>query len=99
MPEQNVESDPLFQLVTDALRAGPDSSEWREAVTAVRGAEGRPEADEYKLLIEAREHLESGKDYRSIRAGPAFTHRLLEKIDHEGKPDKRDGLPIATILA
>jgi hypothetical protein len=99
MPPQNIESDPLFQLVTDALRTGPGSSEWREAVTAVRGAEGRPEADEYKLLIEAREHLESGRDYRAIRARPEFTHRLLEKIDNEGKSGKRDGLPIATMLA
>ena len=27
------------------------------------------DADEYRMLVNAREHLESGRDYRSIRAG------------------------------
>ena len=77
-----LESDPFFTLLTDALRAGPGSPEWHQAVTKLRaeGAEGR---DEYKLLTEARTHLESGKEFRAVRAGPDFTRRLLTRIDDE----------------
>ena len=90
-----LESDPFFTLLTDALRAGPGSPEWHHAVTKLRedGAQGR---DEYKLLTEARAHLESGRDYRAVRAGPDFTRRLLTRINDE--PDARGGPQTATVV-
>src|SRR3954447_24416843 len=90
-----VESDPFFTLLTDALRAGPGSPEWHQAVTKLRseGANGR---DEYKLLTEARAHLESGKDFRSVRAGADFTRRLLTRLEDE--PTGRAGTQTANVI-
>jgi hypothetical protein len=93
-----VESDPLFTLLTDALRAGPGSPQWHEALAKVRG-EGAGRAngsDEYKLLQAARENLESGRDYRAVRAGPGFTSRLLTRLDEEST--SRSGLPTANVV-
>src|SRR3954469_18799622 len=99
MADVQIESDPLFQLLTDALRAGPRSAEWSEAVTRLREGGGATEADEYKMLLRAREDLESGKEYKSVRAGTGFTRNLFGKIDEEKEQAKRKGLPTATILA
>jgi hypothetical protein len=100
MAQANVEADPMFQLLTDALRAGPGSPEWHQAVGKLR-AGGMNYADEYQMLIEAREHLESGKEYRSVRAGAGFTRKLLEGIDKEEPPGAaRPGwLPTANVIA
>src|SRR5207247_7543562 len=40
-------------------------------------------ADEYRMQINPRDHLESGLDYRSIRAGPGFTRRVMRAIEDE----------------
>src|SRR5665213_208410 len=95
MPPANMEANPLFGLLTDALRAGPGSPQWRDAIAALReqGVEG---ADEYNLLLEVRENLESGKDYREVRAGTGFTRKLLSEIEKEQPAGKRSGLPTAT---
>ena len=98
MGEVQIESDPLFQLLTDALRAGPQSAEWSQAVARVREG-GGAEADEYKLLLHARENLESGKEYKSVRAGTGFTRNLFGKIDEEKEAAKAKGLPTANLLA
>jgi hypothetical protein len=98
MPDTNVQADPMFQLLTDALRAGPGSPEWHQAVSKLRQG-GVEHADEYRLLVAVREHLESGRDYRSIRAGPGFTRKLLEDLDKAEPPRRRDGPPIATMIA
>jgi len=83
MPELDFESDQFLTLLTDALRAGPGSPEWHDAVGRLRpGASG--EFDEYQLIIRARQSLESGKEYRSVRAGPGFTTRLMQSIDEGG---------------
>ena len=82
MKSDVVETDPFFTLLTDALRAGPGSPQWHQAVATLR-SEGANGSDEYKLLRSAREHLESGRDYRAVRAGPDFTRRLLTRIDEE----------------
>ena len=96
MPESHViESDPFFTLLTDALRAGPGSPEWHQAVGKLR-SEGANGSDEYKLLTAAREHLESGRDFRAVRAGPGFTRRLLTRIDEENPG--RGGLPTANVV-
>ncbi|HEX4125927.1 MAG TPA: hypothetical protein VHY37_14465 [Tepidisphaeraceae bacterium] len=94
-----VENDPFFQLLTDALRAGPASPPWREAVAKLReGGEGGG-ADEYRLLIEARQNLEVGKSYRQVRPGPAFTRKVLTGVEESRQPGGGRRVPIAGIVA
>jgi hypothetical protein len=94
----NVETDPFFELLTDALRAGPGSPEWHHAVQKLR-ANGAAiaGADEYQLLVDAREHLESGKEYRSVRPGPGFTRRLFTELEEQ--TFKGGGAPTANVIA
>ena len=101
MPELDFESDQFLALLTDALRAGPGSPEWHDAIGRLSSANsGEPRfrqtthADEYQLLIRARQDLESGKEYRSVRAGPGFTQRLMRSI--EERPGQRQTPQIAT---
>jgi hypothetical protein len=83
MPQDlNIDADPFLQLLTDALRAGPGSPEWRDAVARLK-AGGLADAEQYSALVNARENLESGKPYREIRAGAGFTRKLLTKIQAE----------------
>jgi hypothetical protein len=81
MTSVDLQSDPFQQLLADALRAGPGSPQWHQAVTALRAAGQTSEADEYRLLIAAREHLESGKSYREVRAGAGFTRKVMEQVE------------------
>jgi hypothetical protein len=89
------EHDPFFQLLTEALRAGPGSAPWGEAVARLRdgGVDG---ADEYAVLLRAREDIQMGRDYRKVSAGPGFTRKVLEAVEREGT---RRGVPTATIVA
>jgi hypothetical protein len=96
MPELNIESDQFLMLLSEALRAGPGSPEWHEAVGRLRQG-GRADASEHELLIRAREDLESGKEYRSIRAGAGFTSRLMHTI--EADAGQRQRPPVATWIA
>ena len=73
-----------LQILTDALRAGPGSPEWRAAMESLSAAAGGTEADEYKALYAARERLASGRQYREVRAGPVFTRRVFDAIEQEG---------------
>lgn len=93
----NIETDPLFVLLTDALRAGPESPAWQQAIGALRerGAEG---SDEYRLLIDARETLESGREYRAVQAGAGFTRKLINEIDRQ-QTSPRKGPGTATLIA
>src|SRR5436190_12917683 len=95
-PTTSAESDPFFQLLTDALRAGPGSPQWGEAVAKLKdgGVEG---ADEYGLILRAREDIGLGRDYRKVSAGPEFTRKVLSAVEHEGKGSS--GVPTATIVA
>ena len=95
-----IESNPLFPLLTDALRAGPGSPEWHQAIARLR-SEGLSDSDEYRMLVSVREHLASGRDYKSIRAGPGFTRKVLENIEQERKTGGKrpSGVPVATIVA
>jgi hypothetical protein len=87
METLNFESDQFLQLLTDALRAGPGSPEWHDAVGTLR-TNGNAEHDEYRLLITARENLEKGREYRSIRAGPGFTTKLNDALDNQASSKK-----------
>lgn len=93
----DIESDPLFTLLTDALRAGPNSPQWNEALTALRerGAEG---SDEHQLLLDARQDLAAGKEYRSVSAGPGFTRKLMADIESDNAA-ARSGPSTATVVA
>lgn len=91
------ESDEFLKLLTDALRAGPGSPQWHEAVLRLRNST-IADADEYRMLINAREHLESGRDYRAIHAGPGFTRKVMDRIDEEVSSRRTPG-PSANLLA
>ena len=94
----NIETDPFFELLTDALRAGPGSPQWHQAVQKLRqNGTPLPGGDEYRLLCDAREHLESGREYRSVRPGPGFTRRLFTEL--EGHDVSAGGAPTANIIA
>ena len=89
MSEQpaNIDSEQFLTLLTEALRSGPASPEWHQAVGLLRSQNG--DVDEHKLLYTAREHLESGKSYRSVRAGPGFGRQVMARIDQEPTDRKR----------
>ncbi|MGN6507237.1 MAG: hypothetical protein ACTHM6_16910 [Tepidisphaeraceae bacterium] len=91
-----LDSDAMLKLLSDALRRGPGSPEWREAVTQVGQANG-PGADEYRLLLKARERLESGREYRQVRAGPAFTRSVFENLDQSPADGRRAPKPAVLI--
>src|SRR5437660_11897550 len=87
-PTLDFESDQKLRLLTDALRAGPGTPQWRAALDEFRPATeaAAPTADEqqeYQLLLRAREDLASGRAYREVRAGPAFTRKIFEQIERE----------------
>lgn len=86
-PELDLDKDPFLTLLTDALRAGPGTPQWHEAVAKLNTSGGN--VDEYRLLIEARQTLESGREYRSVRAGPGFTRNLLTTLENENQPARR----------
>ncbi len=93
----DLERDEFLMLLTEALRAGPGSPPWRQAVGELRklGEKG----NEYQMLLAAREHLESGRDYRSVRAGPNFTRKVLSEIEKDdGVSDRRARLSTAGIV-
>jgi hypothetical protein len=82
------ETDEMLKLLTEALRRGPGSPEWHDAVERLRTS-GAKEADDYRLLLTVRERLEAGQSYREVRAGPEFTRELMQRIDEE--PEKASG--------
>jgi len=93
----DLESEQFMSLLTDALRAGPGSPEWHQAVGKLRTS-GVKGADEMQLLIRAREDLESGKEYRTVKAGAGFTRNLMTALEDEGQT-KGKGIPSANIVA
>jgi hypothetical protein len=94
----DLQSEQFMTLLTDALRAGPGSPEWHQAVGVLRSSGANGDVDEYQLLIRAREDLESGRDYREVRPGAGFTRKVLTGIEEE-PPGGVRGLPSANLLA
>ncbi|MEO6436307.1 MAG: hypothetical protein ABIP55_11195 [Tepidisphaeraceae bacterium] len=94
MTDLDFESSQL-QLVTDALRAGPGSPQWREALATLEAAPG---GDEYKQLYAARERLASGKSYREVHAGQGFTRKVFDAIEDEESATPAT-LPSANLIA
>jgi hypothetical protein len=94
----DLESEQFMTLLTDALRAGPGSPEWHQAVGVLRSAGGEKNADEYQMLVRAREDLESGREYRAVKAGAGFTRTVMAGIEEEAKAGPK-GLPSANLIA
>jgi len=102
MAEADYERDPTLRLVTDALRAGPGSPEWHDAVARARGTGGGGAAavrDEHALLYAVREHLASGRAYREVRPGAEFSRRLWGAIEDEAAAAKSASVPTANLVA
>ena len=98
----DTENDQFLKLLTEAMRSGPGSPEWHEAVQKLRaGAGGGGNADEYRLILQAREDLESGKGYRAVRAGPGFTKKVMEGVGREevGKGPAISSAGVITLLS
>jgi hypothetical protein len=94
MSQIDLNSEQFQTLLGEALRAGPGSPAWREAVEQLRSA-GK-EGEEYTLLIRAREDLAAGRSYRQVKAGPGFTSKLMRRLDDAGKASI---LPSAATIA
>lgn len=75
---------PLMEKVAEALRAGPGTSQWEEALRAVGGA-GMGERAEWELLARVRRDMAAGKSWREVSAGPTFTRKLMGRLEEEGK--------------
>src|SRR6478672_10528936 len=95
MPEETINlldngDQRLFELVTDALRAGPGTPPWQAALKALP----QSAADEYTQLYQVRESLESGRSYREIHPGPAFTRDVMAGVERESQ--RRDHPSITT---
>lgn len=91
----DINSEQFEELLGEALRAGPGSPAWRQAVDTLQtsGSAG----DEYSLLCRAREDLASGREYRAVHAGPGFTKKLMTNIEQE--VPTRWSVPTANIVA
>lgn len=98
MATLDFQSDPQLIALTDALRAGPGSPQWRDAVSRLR-ALGGDEADEYLLLCTAREHLASGRSYREIHAGPGFSRKVMQAVEQDNGNARSRVAPTAGIIA
>ena len=94
MPALDFETDQFLVLLSEALRRGPASPEWQEALQQL-DADGpataaatltQSDAGELRALLTARDRLESGRAYRQVSAGPGFTSDLMQKLREE-----RDG--------
>ena len=91
----DIESDTFMELLTEALRSGPASPPWRQALEVLQAAGEKGE--EYALLCRVRENLESGKPYRTIHAGNGFTQKLMTRLDEPGRA--RWQIPTAGVIA
>lgn len=88
------QDEQLLQLVSDALRDGPGSAAWQEAVRLIDPADGQ----ELDALYSVRQRLESGKRWRQIRPGTNFTRKVMDAVDQQSDASVRPTGP-ATIIA
>lgn len=91
------EKDQFADLLAEALRAGPGTLPWREALSKISA--NSSSADEYQLLLSTREHLEKGRSFREIRAGAGFTRKLMDGLEQDQKRGDSRGIPTPTIIA
>src|SRR5918993_3982728 len=98
MATLDFESDPQLIALTDALRAGPGSPQWRDAVNRLR-EQGGDQADEYLLLCTAGEHLARGRTYREIHAGPGISRKVMQAVEEERSGNRARFAPTAGVIA
>ena len=99
MTDLDFESAQL-ELLTEALRAGPGTPQWRDALATLDVAPPPPGADEFKLLYAARERLASGRNYREVRAGAGFTRQVFDAIDQDAEGGSAPkAVPSANLIA
>ena len=82
--ETAFETDTMLTLLTDALRRGPGTPQWQNALDRLANDQltmPNGQADEFRVLMTVRQRLEAGQHYREVRAGPAFTRELFQRID------------------
>jgi hypothetical protein len=92
--ESAIEGAALMEVVAEALRAGPGTSQWEVALREVgqaRGASGGDVRAEMELLARIRRELAAGKSWREISAGAGFTRKLMGRIEAEG--GRKEGRP------
>jgi hypothetical protein len=89
------QSEQFMTLLTDALRSGPGSPEWHQAVKTLRAS--NESMDEYSLLYAARERLESGKEYRHVRPGVGFSRKVMAGIEEQSS--EPTAVPTANVIA
>ena len=96
-PTSASDDDALMTLLTDALRAGPASPEWSRALATLR--ETNPAAgDEYELLLNARQNLESGRQYKEVRGGPVFGRRVFDGVEAISNERGRRWSPLTLLI-
>lgn len=84
-----IESDQrLLERITDALRAGPGTLAWEQAIRDLAPGTSRvtdPDGirAETELLMRVRERLAMGRSWREVRAGDGFTRKLMERLDQQ----------------
>lgn len=91
------DTDNFEAVIAEALRAGPASPAWREAVDRLK-AQGQT-GEDWTLLVKARERLEQGRTYRSIRAGEGFTRKLMGRLEETPQTAAAGVSPAAMIAA
>ena len=74
-----------FDMLTDALRAGPGTPEWGRAVQQFKNGQSA----EFRALLKARQRLEAGKAYRALDSSPHLTEAVLACIAAEALPRPR----------
>jgi hypothetical protein len=82
MSTVDLNSDAFAELLAEALRAGPGSPQWHEVIS-ILNVDG-DQAHQHRQLLKARQRLQSGRDWRSVRAGPGFTRRLFSRLEESG---------------
>ncbi len=94
MSMTDIHSEQFEELLAEALRAGPGTPAWRQAVETLQAA-GQA-GDDMAMLCRAREDLAAGREYRSVRAGPGFTRKLMTRLERENS--RQWQLPTANIV-
>ena len=102
MPEVDIEADPFLKLLTDALRAGPGSPQWHEAVGKLRAARwpARASAQMNTRCSSAPGRIwPAGVTFAKCTPEPDSHRKLLTGLEKETTGGVRRSLPTATIIA
>lgn len=70
----------LFERVTEALRAGPGTAAWEEAIGEI-GVSGGDVSAEMEALAKVRRRLASGRGWREVSAGEGFTAKVWAGLE------------------